>query len=489
MSMIKLAGFAPDADPTAAGVLTDCENLIPYANGLCGAPTAQTPAGVPALAATCIGSAVIEKLDATRRTFAGTQSKLYELQSGAWADVSKAGDYTTAAEAAWSFAQFGDATLAANGADPIQRSGGSGAFASIASAPVANIVFSVGAFVMALGTSDGTYGTQMDRWWCCASFDESSWAPSVSTLATTARLVGVPGAITAGGRLGDYAIVYKRKAVFLGQYVGAPTVWDFIQIPGGEAGCVGKDAWCDIGTAHFLVGADNLYLFDGTRPQPVGAGVVRDWFYRTANNAMLHKTVCRFDRAANTVWVFFPSGASTTCDQALVYHVATQQWGRLALSIEAAVDYTEAGATIDGLDTYGASIDALSTSAIDSPRWLAGARNLAIINASHQLQTLTGSSAASSFVTGDIGDDAAVTLLGRLRLRFEPGYTPTSASVALSSKMAEGDSLSAGPGADMSDGHKFDVMACARYHRAGFSFTGPVRVLAFGADLKKAGQF
>lgn len=487
--MIKLLGFAPDADPTSAGALTECTNMIPYANGLAGAPTAQTPVGVPALAATCKGAAVVEKLDATRRTFAGTQTKLYELQSGAWVDVSKAGNYTGAAESAWSFTQFGDSTIAANGADTIQRSNSSGAFANIATAPIANIVFSVGAFVMALATTDATYGAQMDRWWCCASYDETSWTPSVSTLATTGRLVGTPGAITAGGRLGDYAIVYKRKAIFLGQFVGAPTVWDFLQIPGGEAGCVGKDAWCDIGVAHFLVGADNFYLFDGTRPQAIGVNVVRDWFYRTVNNSAIYKTVCRFDRRSNSVWIFFPSGSSTTCDQALVYHVATQQWGKVTLSIEAAVDYTEAGATIDGLDSFSATIDALSTSSVDSPRWLAGARMLAAFNTSHQLQTLTGNSDTSGIVTGDIGDESAVTLLSRLKLRFEPGYIPTAASVTLSSKMSEGEGLSAGESSDMTDNHRFDVLHRARYHRAAFSFSGPVRVLAFAAEMKKAGRF
>ena len=488
MSMIKLLGFSPDADPTTPGALTACDNFIPFTNGMHGAPVGVTPQGVPALAAACRGAAVVEKLDATRRTFAGTQTKLYELQSGAWADVSKAGSYVGSVESTWSVTQFGDATLAANGVQPIQRSGGSGAFASIAGAPVANILFSVGAFVLALGTTDGTYGAQMDRWWCCASYDESSWTPSISTLATTGRLVGTPGAITAGGRLGDYAIIYKRKALFLGQYVGAPAVWDFVQVPGSEAGCVGKNAWCEIGAAHFIVGPDNFYLFDGARPERIGAGVVRDWFYATANNAALEKITCRFDRRSDTVWVFFPSGNATTCDQALVYHVGTRQWGRAALSIEAAVDYTEAGATIDGLDAVGATINDLSGSSFDSPRWLAGARTLAVFDTAHQLQTLTGTSAASGFTSGDLGDDAIVTTLGRLRLRFEPGYAPTVATVALSSKMNEGDALAAGPSASL-DGGKFDVLNSARFHRAAFSFTGAVRVLAMAVDLRKESEF
>ena len=119
--MDKLLGFAPDADPTTPGVITSATNFIPYQNGMMGAPTGQNPLGVPALSAACHGATVVEKLDATRRIIAGTTSKLYELSSGSWSDVSKAGGYTGGSDTAWSFAQFGDATLAANGVDKIQR--------------------------------------------------------------------------------------------------------------------------------------------------------------------------------------------------------------------------------------------------------------------------------------------------------------------------------------------------------------------------------
>ena len=53
------------------------------------------------------GAAVLTDTSGTRRTFAGTQTKLYELASGTWADVSRVGDYTGSDENRWSFAQFG----------------------------------------------------------------------------------------------------------------------------------------------------------------------------------------------------------------------------------------------------------------------------------------------------------------------------------------------------------------------------------------------
>ena len=483
--MDKLLGFSPDAEPTLPGVVLDCTNLIPYQNGMMGAPTGLTPSGVPVLAATCVGAAVSTKLDDTRRIFAGTATKLYELSGGAWVDRS-AGSYTGGVDTRWSFAQFGDASLAANLTDVIQRSNGSGSFAAIAYALKAKIIFSVGAFVMALSTSDATYGVSADRWWCCASYDDSSWTPSVSTLATTGRLVSAPGQITAGGRLGDYAVVYKDKAIYVGQFVGAPAVWDFTLVPGGEAGCVGQDAWCDVGGAHFVVGQDNIWLFDGSRPVPIGVGQVRQWFYSNSNPSYRYKTQCVFDRQNNVVWLHYCSNESTTLDQALVYHLASKQWGRVTLNTEAVLNYISAGVTIDGLSAFSATIDGLSAYSFDSQFWLAGGRALSAFNTSHQLQLITGVSTSSSFTTGDAGDDDRVSLLSKIRVRYAPGYAPATATVQTFTKMTEGASLTAGSSGTMNDG-KFDVLQSGRYHRAVVSMTGDNRVLALGAVLTPQG--
>lgn len=483
--MDKLLGFSPDLDPTTPGVVTACVNFIPYEAGMAGAPSASTPTSTPALAAACVGGVVITKLDDTRRIIAGAATKLYELSGGVWTDVSRAGNYTGGADTRWSFTQFGNATIASNLTDTIQRSA-SGAFADIATAPKAKIVFSVGSFVMALNTSDATYGVSQNRWWCCATFDETNWTPSVTALCATGQLVSAPGQITAGGKLGDYAVAYKDKAIFLGQFVGAPSVWDWAQVPGGDAGCVGQDAWTDIGGAHFIVGQDNLWLFDGSRPVPIGVGQVREWFYANSNPSYRYKIQCIFDRQTNRVWIFYPSTNSTTLNSAMVYHLATKQFGLVTINIEAVLNYISAGVTIDGLSSISSTIDGLSAYSFDSQFWLGGGRALSIFNTSHQLQLMTGASTSSSYTTGDMGDDDGVSLLSKIRIRFAPGFAPTTATAQVSSKMTEGDGLTIGDTHTLNDG-KFDVLQAARFHRATISMTGDNRVLAMDATLKPMG--
>jgi hypothetical protein len=482
--MIPIAGFAPDAEPTMPGLIADCENLIPSLVGMEGGPSAVTAQGVPALAAACQGAAVVTKLDDTRRVLAGTAAGIYEFTGGAWVDRTRSvgGAYTGGIDSRWSVAQFGDGTLLANRADTIQRST-SGAFANITGAPKASIVFSVGAFVMALNTNDGA--EKPDGWHCCATFDDTDWTPSVTTQSASGRLVSTPGALTAGARLGEYAVAYKARSIFLGQYVGAPVVWDWTPIAGGEAGCVGKDAICDIGGAHFFVGDDNFWLFDGTRPIPMADGVLRSWFIENADPVNKFRTQCVFDRESNRVWVFYPSKGSSTLDSALVYHIQSKKWGRANRAIQSALSYVSPGITIDGMDTLSATIDALPNIPFDSQFWVAGGRALSVFDASNQLQSLTGASVSSSMTTGDVGDDDAIVLLQEIRLRY--AVAPTSATAQTSHMENSGGTFVVGASGGMNDG-KFDALKAARWHKARFSFTGPVRVTHMKAKYKPEGE-
>jgi hypothetical protein len=479
--MIDLLGFAPDANEVTPGLITDCENFIPYNNGMEGGPSGSTPADVPALASECLGAAVVENLAGARRVIAGAATKLYELNGGVWLDVSGSA-YHAGSDTRWMIAQFGDATLAANKGDKIQRST-SGAFATIASAPKAEIIFSVGFQVMALNVNDGA--DKPDAWYCSALNDDTDWTTSLTTQCAIGRLVGTAGAITAGARLGEYAVAYKQKSIYLGRYVGSPDVWDWTQVPGGDAGCVGKDAICDVGGAHFFVGNDNFWFFDGTAPRPV-ENAPRQWFSDFSSPQFRYRTKCVFDRQKNRVWIFYPSVGSDVCDSALVHHLGSKKWGRSNRTIEAALNYVSPGVTYDTWSSMGSTFDTLPNIAYDAQFWVSGGQALSAFNSSHQLQFLNGPSASSSFTTGDIGDDEQFSQCSSVRLRYAQGYAPTTASVQMLYKMNSWDSPSLGPVGTVLDG-KFDVLQNARWHRAIVSFTGPVRVTGANANIKPSG--
>lgn len=481
--MAPVLGFVPDADPTTPGALVDCANFIPYEAGFKGAPSPQGT-GIPALASDARGAVVTTKLDGTRRLFAGTQTKLYELLSGAWTDQS-AGTYTGGTESRWSFCQFGDTTVATNLADAMQSSA-SGVFAAIATAPKAKIVVSASNnFVLAFNTSDVTYGVSPDRWWNCAQYDQTTWTPNITTMANTGRLASVEGAIQAALPLGDYVVAYKARGIFFGSFVGSPVVWQWNLIPGGEAGCVGQEAVCDIGGAHFIVSNDNFWLFDGTRPQPVGTGQVRQWFLNNSSVTWRYRTKAVYDKQTNLVRVHYPSLASSgACDACLVYHILRKEWGRDDVVVETPLNYTAPGIDIDQLPTISATIDGLPSISFDSQFWLSGGQNSAYFDSSHTLQSRSGTSASSSFTTGDMGDDDMVSMLDRFRVRFS--LSPSTASATGYLKQNEGDALTTGAMNAINDG-KFDLRQSGRYHRVKVSMTGDNKVTGFAPKLIPAG--
>ena len=472
--MTPLLGFVPDVDAGTAGAIVDCTNVIPGSSGMEGAPTAISVDGVPALAAACRGAVVVTKLDDTRRIFGATAAAIYELSAGAWG--AQASGFSLGSEDRWDFVQFGDSTLAATPTVAIQRST-STTFSAISGAPQAKIIEVVADFVMAFNTNAGS-----DVWHCSALLDETDWTPSLTTQATTGRLVKTPGSITAAKTFGDQVIAYKDRSMYLGRYVGTPSVWEFELLP-VDVGCIGIDAVTDLGGAgHIFVGRSDILLFDGTRPVSIAEGAVRQWFYDNVSQQYIQKTTVVHDKQNGVVWIFYPSTNSTVCDQALVYHLGQKKWGRCTQTIEAALNYVSAGATIDGLS---GTIDTLPDVSFDSQYWLAGGRMMTVYNSSHQLSTMTGNTAASSMTLFDVGDDALVSRLSRLRVAYQSA--PTSATVTGFIKMTRGEAVTAGGSGAYANG-KFDIRQAARFHRLRVDAVGSWVTAMVDFDFMPAGQ-
>ena len=350
-----------------------------------------------------------------------------------------------------------------------------------------------GGFVFAFNTIDGTYGTSPDRWWCCALNNVTSWTPSVSSQATTGRLLGGSGPITAGKQLGsDRIIAYKENSLYVGTYVGPPTVWAWQEIP--DFGCAGIDAIADLGTMHFVVAKNDIYLFDGARPIQIATNKVRQWFLDNSSGDYRYRTKVVHDRTKDLVWVFFSSeGSIGVVDRALVYHLRTQQWGRADRTIEAALIFNQPGVTFDAdagtFDSATDPFDAVS----------AGNLLVAVFDSSHVLSTLDGTPGSTSFTLHDFGDDNVVSRLcvnenkTAEPVRLQYMTQPSSSSIDAFYSMATGGTPSTGMSQSAYDvpangGNAFFVRQSARWHRLKFNFTGLCRVSGYKIPLSQAGD-
>lgn len=478
--MKPLLGFTPDLDPAVEGCILECSSMVPTDVGMKAAPS-LVGVGLPALDSACRGAVVVRTLSGTRRFIAGSTTKLYEADGTAWTDVSGS-TYALGSDDRWSFVQFGDTTIAATPTKRIQRST-STTFSEVTSAPRAKMVEAAKGFVLAFSTNETTYGSQGDRWWCSALYDDTDWTPSVSTQCTTGRLVGAGGSITAARRFGDDVIAYKSRALFHGRYVGPAEVWNWQQIQ-GDIGCVGQDAVVDTGMGHVFVGEDDIYFYDGVRPQPIASGMLRQWFVDNRNPIYTYKTQVLWDRVNRLVWIYFVSNLSVDIDDCIVFHLPTKKWGRVANSIEAPVSFITPAITYDGGSDLVTDFDTGPTVPFDSPFWVAGSPVPAVFGLDHTIRTLSGNPGSSSFTTGDFGDDEGSYTCNNLVLRYR--LAPTSATATGFIKSDTGGVVQTSSSALRAD-NKFDVRQDARWHRFRIDATGQYEVTAVRPKLVPSG--
>ncbi len=478
--MIQLLGFSPDAEPTTPGCILDAQNIIPYEAGMKAAPSPAS-VGVDALADECRGAAVIRQLTGGSRFFGATTTDIYESSGATWSSVGSG--YTLGTDDRWSFVGYGDSVLAANPSTEIVRST-SGAFSTIAGAPKAKCLVSARGFVLAFATNEGTYGDSPDRWWCSALYDETDWAPSLATQSNTGRLVEGSGPITAAVRFGDQVVAYKARAMFLGHYAGSPDVWVF-SVVSFDVGCVGPEAVADTSIGHILVGSDNIYHFDGTRPLPIATGVVRQWWLNNSSAEFRYRTKLLWDRDNSLVWIFFPSAASTgECDDCIVFHVATKQWGRVAMDVEAVVNYVSPAATYDGGSPIVTTYDSGPAISFDSPFWLSQKSNPAVFDDDHTVMTLSSIPGAWWFETGDYGDESEWASCLDLRMRF--AQKPETLTCTPSTKETSGDAKVVGSVVEF-DGSKFPLRQTARFHGFRVDGEGSAKWSAIKPTIQSAG--
>ena len=466
--LIGLKGFAPDVDPTTPGVLTDVVAKIPSLKGMKSAPSRVT-VGLPALAAVCTGSETVQKLSGAYRLFAGTTTKMYEASGvSSWTDVTRiASDYNSTSALRWRFAQFGDVSLCVQKQDLLQFIAGGTDFADVAGAPKASIVDVVGKFVFLFDTNEGTYGDSPSRWWCSAIGDYTDWTPAIATQCVTDTLSSSAGPLRAGKRLGDSIVAYKERSMYLGTYQGPPTAWSFNEVS-NVVGAQSQETVVPIvtksgGHAHIFMGADNFYYFDGSRPVEIGTPI-REWFFAQLNLSYSYLSEAVVDDVNGLIYFFYPSVSSPTgaLDSCVVYNYKSDKWGRYDQTIETSTNYVSGGMTYATFTATYASYGAVPSVSYGSPIWFTGARQVAVFNSSHVLQSLTGASGTSSMTTGDIGDDENEMLLSRVRPRYL--IAPSSATLVNYYRQNLGDSLTTDMTVARSNG-TFDFMRSARWHR------------------------
>jgi hypothetical protein len=482
--MIPFIGYAPDVETQTNGVITACDGFYPTERGMRSTPTGAN-AVYSAFPLAIVGMSAIRYLDGTGTTFVGTSAKLYQLGTSSASDVSKGGGYALGASDRWSFAQFGDTTIAAAKTETLQSAAKGGNFADISGAPKGKLVTSASGFVMIADVNDTTLGDQSDRWWCSAYLDSTSWTPSTATQATTGRLIDSPGPITALKALGDNVVVYKERAMWVGAYTGGDATWEFQRLP-GDVGARSNESVVSVEYSHFFVGTDDFYMFDGTRAVSIGTPIRKTFFRDLVSSEFAYKIIGSYDRVNGTVWWFYPSKSSTVLDKAVIYHIKTGRWGAASISVEYASEYLAGGTTYEGIGSLYSTYNDLPTTILyDSEFFTSRFPQILVANTSHVLQSLTGTPGTSTLTTGNYGDDDQYSMIDYVRPRFT--IAPASASCVAYSDDDNGDAFQVADQSDLID-NKFDLRVTSHWHRFAITTNGDAEIIGLSVKAGSAGE-
>ena len=410
----------------------------------------------------------------TSNIFAGGASKLFKFDTTdlSMDDVSKVGGYTGTR---WKFAQFGDVVVAANGAEKLQgwTLGSSTAFADLAAAaPIASFVTVVRDFVVAANIS--SYPSRVQ--WSDIN-DETDWTSGPTSqsdyqdIPDGGNIRGITG--------GEFGLVLLEQAIVRMSYIGAPLFFQFDTIS-RTLGCYESGSIAQYGPMTFFLSDDGFYMCDGQSVKPIGAEKVDRWFFDDLDPANVTKMSSAIDPIRKIVtWCYPNTRAGKTI---LIYNWQVQKWTYADTTADYIASAGTASVTLEGLDAYSASIDALETS-LDSRIWVGG-KFIFAGTAGAKIVTFTGDPSSAVLETGDFA--AGVNSVVRLA---RPQVDNGSATVAVASRDLLSDTVNFGTASAADSDNRVSLRSFGKYHRLRVVPTGNwTTVVGVDVDTIQSGR-
>lgn len=165
--------------------------------------------------------------------------------------------------------------------------------------------------------------------YCWSDIDDSQQLhASSSNAAGDLQIREMPSSIKAVVPFTRGLGVYGSNGLWLVRNVGAPEwLGHFLLIPDG-VGAVSKHSVVAVGTLHYGMSQQGIFVTDGTRAQFIDQPSVHAYIYdsdRLNRNAM-STVVAYVDKSISTIFWFFPTGSNTSPDTAIAYNYVNNSW-------------------------------------------------------------------------------------------------------------------------------------------------------------------
>jgi len=461
---IEFTEWLPD-QPGVVGALTSAENVYPKAVGYGSFPEEEDYSNDASEALNSVASDKDASGDA--RIFAGGSTKLF-LFNNSTRNLDDVSGTTYTSSDRWRFAKFGDYMMATNGEYRLQYyNATSTEFQDIdASAPTAKLLTVVRDFVVVGNTS--TSASEV-RW--SGINNPTTWTPSGLTQSDFQEVPD--GGEIRGLTGGEFGLILLEKAIVRMSYVGTPLIFQLDNIS-RNVGCYESNSVVQWNGITYFLSDDGFYSCNGQQVESIGAEKVNRFFWDSVREEVLSEMSATFDPFRSLIiWGF-------QTDQGyrlLVYHTITRRWSFVQTTVNRVGEIVTPEVTLEGLDAYSASIDALRSS-LDSRQWLggklvlSGVRGFKVIN-------FTGNPKQASIATADIlvGDNLSMITLAK------PIINNGSATVAVSARNNLAAAVSYGDAVAASAENRIGFRSLGRYHRVRVNPSG-VWDTAIGIELE-----
>src|SRR5215469_3423857 len=331
---VPLQDFAPDLPSDTPGILLDANNAIPTTKGY---KARNTPVQVaPAVPQSPIrGCYMAYYSDQSTSIIVAAGNNIYRLgfivstgtSTPFWANANASTPITPTGLV--QFTQFNDDVLAVGpGMPTLVATGNAGVFtplidsATSTNAPAGTNVLSVAGTVVVYNTSVG-FGS----WWNSGFGQDTYWQPNIQVLSASGTLYDYPGPIVAAAPIFRAQVVFKKNAIWLGTFTGAPFVWNF-QLISAETGTWGQGCVCVLPDSIAFLGIDDFYVCTGYTPTRIPNNL-RRFFFQTVNQPYLPNVTSWYDDVNATVYWHYCSMVAPSppnADRWVAYNIRVGKW-------------------------------------------------------------------------------------------------------------------------------------------------------------------
>jgi hypothetical protein len=472
ISKVTFTEWLPD-QPGVVGALTNAQNVFPKAVGYGAFPEEEDYS----LAASETLNSVTAGIDASGNTkvIAGGSTKLFLLDSSDLS-LNNVSGTTYNSTTRWKFVQFGDYLIAASGQDRLQYAELSStiSFQDLdASAPTASLVTVVRDFVVAGNTN--TAGNQVV--WSGLN-NPNTWANTAITQSDN-QIIPDGGEVR-GITGGEFGLILLEKSIVRMSYVGSPIIFQFDNIA-RNLGCYESNSVAQWQGVTYWLADDGFYACNGESIEAIGAEKVNRFFFDTLQESVIQTMSAAVDPFRALIIWGYPTIDNNY--RLLTYHIPTKRWAYVDTDVNGISEMATPGITLEGLDAFSASLDALQTS-LDSRQWQGGKLLVAGVEAD-KIITFTGPSKAGLITSADLETGTNMSMVTLVKPIVDNG----SASVAVDSRFNLAEAVAFGAAIASDSENRVGFRSLGRYHRVQVNPSGNwTTAIGFEVDIQQAGM-